>query len=76
MENEKLVKLKIWEPGKIDYLGSHVFENAKILSIFYICYFQIAKCFCPKSKIILHPIKKISKLHLKIVADRQNLKPN
>ena len=76
MENEKLVKLKIWGPGKIDYLGPHVFENAKILSIFNICYFQIAKCFFPKSKIIIHPIRKISKSHHRIIADRQNLKHN
>ena len=68
MKNEKLQKRKTSAPGKIQYLGAHVFGNAKLFLVFRILDSQIPKCFFPKPLIATHLNKKIVKTHVKMVA--------
>ena len=68
MNNEKLQKRKTSAPGKIQYLGAHVFVNAKLFLVFRILDSQILKCFFPKPLIATHLNKKIVKTHVRMVA--------
>lgn len=73
IENEKLQKRKTSAPGKIQYLGAHVFGNAKLFLVFRILDSQISKCFFTKPLIATHLSKKNVKTHVKMVAGRWNL---
>ena len=66
IKNEKLQKRKTSAPGKIQYLGAHVFGNAKLFLVFRILDSQIPKCFFPKPLIATHLNKKIVKTHVKM----------
>ena len=72
IKNEKLQKQKTSAPGKIQYLGAHVFGNAKLFLVFRILDSQIPKCFFPKPLIATHLNKKIVKTHVKMVAGGWN----
>ena len=61
MENAKIKNLKTWAPGKIDYPGAHVFQNA---IFFYFSRFEIINgdnVFFKNLKIQHTPLKKIQK---------------